>query len=162
MGNDASSAFREQALSAWQIWDRLCSHGVRNAFARLGFTELLAPPAPAVADLPFITSPTPLVTLTLAYLGITVFSKGLCSGKKLPKAAGMAWFRPFVQVHNAFLVCLSSYMCVTIVREAIRHKYSLFGNEYVPSQTAMARYIYTFYASKMYEFLDTVRTCPLP
>jgi len=39
--------------------------------------------------------------------------------------------------------------------EAYRNNYSLWGNGYVASQTNMAHYVWVFYISKMYEFVDT-------
>eukprot|EP00850_Spirogloea_muscicola_P018781 SM000176S03112 [mRNA] locus=s176:61382:63446:+ [translate_table: standard] len=46
-------------------------------------------------------------------------------------------------------------MGVGIAYEAWTHRYSLWGNPYVPGHPKMALLIYTFYVSKLYEFMDT-------
>lgn len=39
--------------------------------------------------------------------------------------------------------------------KAYKNGYSVWGNAYNPKETAMAHYIWVFYVSKIYEFLDT-------
>ena len=69
--------------------------------------------------------------------------------------------RLFATLHNINLTLLSLYMFVEIVRQAVTHRYSLFGNgvDHSSSGYAMARILYIFYLSKTLEFLDTVIMC---
>ena len=46
-------------------------------------------------------------------------------------------------------------MCCGCILEARKNKYHLWGNEYKQSEVEMAKYIYIFYISKIYEFVDT-------
>ena len=156
------------AATRWYQWDASCSHFVRSSFASVGLTELLGKPAAPLRGLPAVASPTPLATAIIAYLTlicISLFANGRRSGSNANGSADQqktresAVFRGMVQLHNAFLVCLSSYMCGRVIYEAVKNKYALWGNEYNPAQKDMAVVIYVFYLSKMYEFLDTVRTC---
>ena len=69
--------------------------------------------------------------------------------------------RLFATLHNINLTLLSLYMFVEVVRQAVTHRYSLFGNG-VESGSAgfgMARILYVFYLSKTLEFIDTVIMC---
>lgn len=142
---------------AWKIWDAACTDFIREGCRRLRFHELLQRPAPAVASLPFVQSPSPLATVILIYIGV-VGASLLCRRSISRSTLGEnIVFRALVQVHNVFLVCLSGYMCVTAVREAIINGYSFWGNEYNPKEVGMAKITYIFYVSKAYEFLDTVR-----
>ena len=69
--------------------------------------------------------------------------------------------RLFATLHNINLTLLSLYMFVEIVRQAVVHRYSLFGNgvEHGSAGHGMARILYIFYLSKTLEFLDTVIMC---
>jgi hypothetical protein len=141
---------------AWETWDAACTHFVREGCRRLGFQELLKRPAPAVASLPFVQSPTPLATVILVYLlivGISFVFRTPISRSSLGENTVL---RGLVQLHNSFLVCLSGYMCITALREAYANGYSFWGNDYNPKEVGMARITYIFYISKAYEFLDTV------
>ena len=71
------------------------------------------------------------------------------------------YLRAFVQLHNVFLVGLSLYMCGGIIYEAVANGYTVWGNNFDPSEKRMARMLYIFYVSKMYEFIDTVRVLPV-
>ena len=64
--------------------------------------------------------------------------------------------RAFVQLHNVFLIALSSYMFGGSIYEAWMNGYNFWGNAYDVSQVGMGRVIYVFYMSKWYEFFDTV------
>jgi elongation of very long chain fatty acids protein 4 len=144
--------------TAWKSWDSYCSHIVRSCFAKLGYTELLLPASPAVADLPFVSSPTPLLTTIIGYLVIVCGSIMLKNGKMESSKRDPVWIRMFVQLHNVVLVFLSLYMCLTLVYEAYQNGYTFWGNGYNVNHKGMARVIYVFYVSKAYEFMDTVRT----
>eukprot|EP00668_Euglena_longa_P015032 GGOE01019079.1.p1 GENE.GGOE01019079.1~~GGOE01019079.1.p1 ORF type:complete len:315 (+),score=88.64 GGOE01019079.1:30-947(+) len=60
--------------------------------------------------------------------------------------------------HNAFLTLLSLYMCGEILRQAILRGYSVWFNnlDNGPGGWPMAKILWVFYASKIYEFADTV------
>eukprot|EP00892_Ulva_mutabilis_P002340 jgi/Ulvmu1/12106/UM084_0031.1 len=149
------AAMTTEIAAVWTAWDAACSHFMRDKFAKLGFSELLSPPAKPVADLPFVASPTVLVTSILVYLVVVVGSILLKSIQKTEIKRDNAAIRAFVQAHNVFLVGLSTYMFTGILYEAYSNGYSFWGNEYSPKETGMSRMIYIFYVSKMYEFMDT-------
>jgi len=114
------------------------------------------PISPVTKDWIAVASPTLLLTSLLAYFAI-VFS-GFAVLKNVPKdptKKDPLWIRSLVIFHNVFLVTLSMYMCGGCLLEAYRNGYSVWGNAYKASETAMAHYIWVFYVSKIYEFLDT-------
>lgn len=151
------AAMTTEIAATWTAWDAACSHFMRGVFVKLGFSELLSPAAKPVADLPFVASPTVLVTSILVYLVVICGSIAINSVRKQEVKRDNAAIRAFVQAHNVFLVGLSTYMFTGIVNEAYSNGYSVWGNEYNPRETGMAKMIYIFYVSKMYEFMDTVR-----
>jgi elongation of very long chain fatty acids protein 4 len=148
----------ELVANWWGAWDGICTDAVRTSFAWLGFEELLSPPAKSVAQLPFISSPTVLVSCIAVYLVVVCISLlGNAIRKEDVKRDGVL-LRAFVQLHNVFLIGLSLFMCAGILRQAATNGYSFWGNQFRPSETVMAKMIYIFYLSKIYEFLDTVRS----
>lgn len=151
------AAMTTEIAAVWTAWDAACSQFTRNVFARLGFEELLSPPASPVADLPFVASPTVLVTSILVYLTVVCSSVTLNTIRKQEVKRDNAAIRAFVQAHNVFLVGLSTYMFTGIIHQAYSNGYSVWGNDYSSKETGMAKMIYIFYVSKMYEFMDTVR-----
>lgn len=151
------AAMTTEIAAIWTAWDAACLHFTRALFVKLGFTELLLPPAEPVADLPFVASPAVLVTSILVYLLVICSSLILSAFSRTETKRDNVAIRGFVQVHNVFLVSLSAYMFTGIIYQAIRNGYSFWGNEYNPSEKGMARMIYIFYVSKIYEFMDTVR-----
>jgi elongation of very long chain fatty acids protein 4 len=62
------------------------------------------------------------------------------------------------RIHDVLLIGLSGYMCIEIVRQAIIHRYSFWLNDVDPSPAGwpMAKVVWLFYVSKIYEFVDTV------
>ena len=68
-------------------------------------------------------------------------------------------FKPktFAVIHNLNLTLLSAVMAVEIIRQAVTHQYSLFGNgvDHSSSGDGMARVLWLFYVSKVLEFIDT-------
>ena len=103
-----------------------------------------------------VASPTILLTSLMAYFIIVGTGVRVLKDKpKDPTKKDPAWVRGLVIFHNVFLVALSLYMCGGCLLEAYKNGYSVWGNEYNPKETAMAHYIWVFYVSKMYEFLDT-------
>lgn len=151
------AAMTTEIVATWKAWDATCLQITRGLFAKLGFTELLLPPAEPVADLPFVASPAVLVTSILVYLVVICSSLILSAFSRTETKRDNAAIRMFVQAHNVFLVGLSSYMFTGIIYQAISNGYSFWGNEYNPAEKGMARMIYIFYVSKIYEFMDTVR-----
>jgi len=92
-----------------------------------------------------------VVTL-LGYFVVLFF---LCVGMKNRE-------KPFqlklvVTIHNIVCTVLSAYMMFDILRQAIRAKYSLWGNavDFSDSGIPMARALWLFYVSKVVEFGDT-------
>uniref|UniRef100_A0A7S0WT84 Very-long-chain 3-oxoacyl-CoA synthase n=1 Tax=Pyramimonas obovata TaxID=1411642 RepID=A0A7S0WT84_9CHLO len=116
----------------------------------------LKPISSATKDLPLVESPTPLILSLMAYFAIV--GSGLVYRKAFPRTVkGQDPFllKALMLVHNIFLIGLSLYMCLKIVYEAYLNKYSFWGNAYNPAQTEMAKVIWIFYVSKIYEFMDT-------
>ena len=108
------------------------------------------PISPVTKDWIAVASPTLLLTSLLAYFAI-VFS-GFAVLKNVPKdptKKDPLWIRSLVIFHNVFLVTLSMYMCGGCLLEAYRNGYSVWGNAYKASETAMAHYIWVFYVSKI-------------
>ena len=147
--------------TAWQAWDGICTESMRTMFVWLGFEELLSPPASSVKDLPFVASPTVLVSCILVYLAVVCASLAAraLSGQDVKRDS--IYLRAFVQLHNVFLVGLSLYMCGGIIYEAVANGYTVWGNNFNPSEKRMAGMLHIFYVSKMYEFIDTVRASPV-
>ena len=57
--------------------------------------------------------------------------------------------------HNVFLILLSSYMFANSCYQAYANNYSFWAQAYDVKEVAMARGIYIFYISKLYEYFDT-------
>ena len=143
--------------AAWQSWDRVCSQTFRSALARVGFVDLLKPPSPATASLPFVASPTPLVTSVLGYLLVVCLGLLLNGARPQRRKSDGPALRAVVQAHNLVLIVLSGYMCFTAINEAVKNGFKLWGNPYSARQTGLSNVVYVFFVSKLYEFLDTVR-----
>eukprot|EP00227_Mantoniella_beaufortii_P012391 CAMPEP_0197605610 /NCGR_PEP_ID=MMETSP1326-20131121/43431_1 /TAXON_ID=1155430 /ORGANISM="Genus nov. species nov., Strain RCC2288" /LENGTH=293 /DNA_ID=CAMNT_0043173433 /DNA_START=72 /DNA_END=953 /DNA_ORIENTATION=+ len=141
-------------VAAWGQWDSFVS---TSTFAVLKALHMEVHPISAVtAEWTAVASPTILLTSLLCYYAIV--SGGCAYLKTVPKDANAKdpfWMKSLVIFHNVFLVSLSLYMCVGCLYEAVRNNYTLWGNAYEPSQTALAHYIWVFYVSKIYEFVDT-------
>jgi len=133
--------------------DRFISRGVFGLLERFDIHPVLSP---ATAKLPLIASPTPVVLCCAGYL--VVVGLGVLAirwSKATPLAKDPFPLRVLVILHNSFLFALSALMCGGLITEAIRNNYSLWKNKYDPDEVAMARFIYIFYVSKLYEFGDT-------
>ena len=78
--------------------------------------------------------------------------------KQRAKPVNVRWF---ATLHNVNLTLLSLYMLVEVVRQAVMHRYSLFGNgvDHSAAGYGMARILWVFFVSKTLEFLDTVIMC---
>ena len=118
------------------------------------------PISPVTKDWIAVASPTILLTSLAFYflvvgLGFATLSSKAASSAKDPSKKDPLWIRSLVIFHNVFLIALSLYMCGGCVLEAYRNGYALWGNAYRAEEKALAHYIYVFYVSKIYEFLDT-------
>jgi hypothetical protein len=94
------------------------------------------------------------LTLSVSYV-IMTFLLVLWMRKRQPY--DLFGFRVF---HNIVLVLASGYMAYGLTREALKKGYSLFCNKDLAAtleeDQPMADFLWLFYASKVYEFLDTV------
>ncbi|KAI8927278.1 GNS1/SUR4 family-domain-containing protein [Entophlyctis helioformis] len=101
-----------------------------------------------------LMNPVHVLFAILAY--VTVIFIGIAVMKPLPKFK-LTWFAFF---HNVFLTALSAYMSLKALVYAKQAGYSLFsfGNsvDHSPAGFPMAKIVWLFYISKVYEFLDTV------
>uniref|UniRef100_A0A7S1N5I4 Elongation of fatty acids protein n=1 Tax=Eutreptiella gymnastica TaxID=73025 RepID=A0A7S1N5I4_9EUGL len=75
----------------------------------------------------------------------------------LPSAKETLPMKAFQLWHNFFLMALSFYMMVEIIRQAIINGYSVWFNNLDNSAAGwpMAKILWIFYVSKIYEFMDT-------
>ncbi|KAJ3109860.1 hypothetical protein HDU97_000090 [Phlyctochytrium planicorne] len=67
--------------------------------------------------------------------------------------------KTLAMVHNVFMVSLSGYMMVGILVEAIKSNYVVWGNPVDETNgwpVGMAKMVWLFYVSKIFEFTDTV------
>jgi elongation of very long chain fatty acids protein 4 len=134
------------------------SKAVFGGFDAIGLGKEVQPPgAFYTRSLPFVSSPTLPITLVLVYLVVVVLGRRAIRRPRTSDdgSSDPAWLTGLVQLHNLFLIILSSYMCLGAVYNAIKYKYKFWGNGYKPTETGMAWAVYVFYLSKFYEFLDT-------
>lgn len=143
--------------SIWHQYDATVSRVIFDGLSRMGYAEIRKPASPLTRGKPLIDSPTPLFTLVVAYLTIVsfgiIFHKVKGPRKQKPDPL---WLRTIVQLHNVFLIGLSSYMSFTSAYCAWKHSYRFWGQGYSPSEKDMGWVIYVFFLSKIYEFADTV------
>jgi elongation of very long chain fatty acids protein 4 len=104
-----------------------------------------------VANWP-VMNPVHTIGIIVLYLAVIFGLKKVMEKREAMKLS------TFAMIHNVHLCLLSLYMCVGIIREAVRRNYSLFGNSLDTSETGqeMARMIWIFYVSKIVEFGDTI------
>jgi len=143
-----------RAQEAYAAVDAVVAPAVFAATESAGWG--LKPISAATKDLPLVASPTPLLLSLLAYF--IIVGSGLLYRKVFPrtvKGQDPLWLKALMLVHNIFLIGLSLYMCLKIAYEAYANKYTFWGNAYDPAQTEMAKVIWIFYVSKIYEFMDT-------
>lgn len=147
------------ALAArYAEYDAAVSEIVFSTLQRAGFSEMRAGNAnPVIGSLPFVSSPTPMITAVLGYLTIVAFGLSVLKlrGKRPAQAEDPLWLRFFVQVHNLILIALSAGMAGSAVYWAVQGRYNFWGNAFKASEKEMALTIYVFYMSKFYEFFDT-------
>eukprot|EP00243_Klebsormidium_subtile_P002537 TRINITY_DN15084_c0_g1_i1.p1 TRINITY_DN15084_c0_g1~~TRINITY_DN15084_c0_g1_i1.p1 ORF type:complete len:301 (+),score=25.55 TRINITY_DN15084_c0_g1_i1:146-1048(+) len=139
--------------SVYGALDGVISPRVFALLARCGIQPVLSP---ATAALPFVASPTPVVLCCTVYLAVVALGVlAIRSSNAAPLARDPFPLRTLVILHNCFLFVLSAFMGGGLIAEAVRNRYSLWHNRYEPSQLAMARLLYLFFISKIYEFGDT-------
>ena len=164
-----ASEWMAMASEVYAMWDeatRPLDEWLTAGATSLGFP--LAHRDPTTSAMPLINKPSEPFLLIVGYIAAVmlwraalVASGGGAAGAagKKPKAKSTKFeptFQNLVVVgHNVFLTLLSAYMFVGVVTEAVRNKYGIFLNGYNPKETQMAWFIYVFYVSKFYEFLDT-------
>lgn len=110
---------------------------------------------PRVRDWPLM-NPYHMAAVVTAYLIIVPVLSFIMKQRSKPVNV-----RLFATLHNINLTLLSLYMFVEIIRQAVTHRYSLFGNgvDHGASGYGMARILYIFYLSKILEFIDTIIMC---
>jgi len=126
---------------------------IKNALPQTwvqNYNDLLRTRHPNTLDLPLM-NPFHVVLIVLGYF-IAVFV-----GKAVMKNREKFELKTFSLVHNCFLIILSAYMAIEVVRQALLNNYSLFGNplDVAPKGIGMTRVLWLFYFSKTIEFIDT-------
>jgi hypothetical protein len=116
----------------------LLARAVRGTLphSMMAHTPLTAPPRPA--------------SHTADTFHRRVFCTSSPRGWDLPSGVSSTGKPTQIRVPNA----LPHLLSLSVGRTA-RHSYTLWGNAYDPSHTAMAEVIWIFYVSKIYEFMDT-------
>lgn len=143
-------------IERYQAFDKAVGPAVVSALVHsLGWE--VDPPAKVLSGMPFVDSPVPLLCSLAAYgaivaLGLAAW--GVIGVPKDKKPDGPA-LRALVMFHNVFLVALSAYMCFGTLLEVRSLGYVVWGNPFRESETKLAHYVYVFYISKLYEFMDT-------
>jgi hypothetical protein len=100
----------------------------------------------------FLTNPIHIILIVLSYISFIYI------GKKMMKERKKMELKNFVIFHNFFLVILSLYMGIEMIRQAIICNFKLFGNPVDISEKGypLARILWINYLSKIIEFIDTV------
>ena len=137
----------------WTVWDSKVSSSVFRLLDQLDWQ--VHPVSSITREWPAVESPTILVSSILCYLMV------ICVGMQVqarPKAepAGSAALKTFIIIHNSCLIFLSAYMCYGCIREAYKGEYKLWGNSYNANETRLAKYLYIFFLSKIYEFFASL------
>jgi elongation of very long chain fatty acids protein 4 len=103
-----------------------------------------------------LMNPFDVVLILLMYIGAVLFLRVLM--RFLPSFKDWTLMKVIQIFHNFFLVTLSLYMSVEITRQALRQGYSFWFNGVDSSKAGwpMAKIIWLFYISKIYEFGDTI------
>ena len=147
----------DRICHVWHRYDAVVSKYVFSTLSRMGYAEARKPASPLTRGRPLIDSPTPMITLAAAYILIVILGT-LAHRIKGPRKqkSDPLWLRVLVQVHNTFLVILSSYMSFNAAYCAWKYSYRFWGQGYSSSEKDMGWIIYVFFLSKIYEFMDTV------
>eukprot|EP00897_Mesotaenium_endlicherianum_P001449 jgi/Mesen1/1331/ME000013S00823 len=114
-------------------------------------------PSPITKDLPLVSNPSPVILSVVAYLVVVwVWTWHIKSAGLKPRQQDPLPLQWLVILHNLFLCGLSLFMGLGMVSEAFRNGYSFWGNRPSDKEYTMGYLIYIFYASKLYEFMDTL------
>jgi len=99
-----------------------------------------------------LMNPFDVLLVSVGYLVVIFVGMGIM---KNVKKFEMTYFSLF---HNLSMVCLNAYMCFEIIRQALLHNFTLFGNGIDETQGGyeLARVLWLFYFSKPIEFIDTL------
>ncbi|RKO93200.1 polyunsaturated fatty acid elongation enzyme [Blyttiomyces helicus] len=132
----------------------LLSHQLRTTFPSFAVAAerwLRTTQNPLSAKLP-LGNPFHVVLILGGYFAVVFFGKALMGGVAKPFKA-----KTLMMLHNLFLLTLSAYMCGSILVEARRAGYSLWGNSVDVSEGGikMSKLAWLFYYSKIFEFVDT-------
>ena len=114
--------------------------------------EKLPPMHAYSRDLPLM-NPFHVALITVGYVGMVVL------GMAFMKSVNVKFsLKTYSLIHNACMVALSLYMGLEVLRQAYLGKYSIFGNSIPegPQGIPMAKIIWVFYVSKIFEFNDTL------
>ena len=136
----------------WTSWDNLVSDVTFSTLRQIGWT--VHPVSGVTRSLIAVESPTPLVSCLTLYI-VIVLTGYFKLHRKPRQTNDPAWLKLLIIMHNIFLILLSAYMCAGCVKEAYSNGYKLWGNDYNPRETQLARFIHLFFISKIYEFIDT-------
>ena len=140
------------AIRVWGSWENVVSDATFFSLTWLGWN--VEPTSDVSKDWPGVSSPAILITSLIFYISVVAFGRVHLKRGYSP-GGDSAWLRAFVILHNVLLIILSAYMCAGCITEAYRNDYTLWGNEYKPDQVKLAKLIYLFFISKIYEFVDT-------
>jgi len=148
----------EAMEQGWLKLDATVSEAVFVGLEKVGLPLREWGQSPITSKLPFVASPTPLLVWIAIYLLVVLLGLLMGGGGKKStstKSTDPFLVRAFVQLHNLFLIVLSSYMFGGTVYFATKAGYNFWGNAYHPSEVELGQVIYVFYMSKWYEFFDT-------
>ena len=140
------------ASGIWRAWDAQVSRLTFAVLGRIGWK--VHPISKLTQSWPAVDSPCILVTCLLVYLLVVCVGGVRLRGKSETNHV-KAWLKPFVIFHNIFLIVLSAYMCFGCASQAYKNGYNFWGSAYNPSEVHLAKFIYIFFISKIYEFVDT-------
>ncbi|KAJ3224314.1 hypothetical protein HDU81_008635 [Chytriomyces hyalinus] len=139
-------------IDAFVSFDNLLNTYVPVPAALSPFLESLnAYKAPHAKSLPLMN---PFYALLLIVTYLVVIHSGVVVMKSFQRVnvSTLAFW------HNIFLTWLSAYMGFGILSEAVRNRYSVFRTpvDDSPNGWPMAKMLWLFYVSKIFEFVDTL------
>ncbi|KAJ3281824.1 hypothetical protein HDU79_010449, partial [Rhizoclosmatium sp. JEL0117] len=103
-----------------------------------------------INSLPFM-NPVHVVMSMVGYLLMIAIGTTVMRGFSKFEAKTLAFY------HNTFLTLLNAYMMIGIAEEAVKNNFQLLGNGIDESPTGwrLAKLMWLFYVSKVFEFIDT-------
>lgn len=146
-----------RVAEVWGLWDEAVSDAVFGMFEAVFGEDIRGKPCPHTIDLPTVRTPTVLVTWALLYvLNVSwgFFAVGPTEKQKnAPSSSPL--MKKVVNVHNLFLIGLSTYMFGSACYHAYLNNYKFWGQPYNADEKGMAYAVWIFYMSKLYEYNDT-------